>query len=198
MIVGTGVTVITAALPERAELLGRAAASVARQTFTPAEHLIRFDVHRLGTASTRNALLERVRTPWVAVLDDDDELLPRHLEALVERTLERRLDVVYSACGGYVPRGVNRPFDAGELRRRNFIPATALVRTEALRDVGGYRQVYAEDWLLWLELERAGARFDYVDEVTWLYHRSSDGKAATRPPNAREEVLDRYDVDADR
>lgn len=185
------ISVITASIPGRSELLARACRSVEAQTRPPDEHLVRVDHERAGAARTRNVLLEAAEGELVAVLDDDDELLPRHLELLVRRSIETGADVVYSDPDprGKVPSGVGRDFDSAALRARNFVPATVVLRRDVALDVGGFPDVHAEDWGLWLLLDQAGARFEHVAAPTWIYHRSNDGKQATRPPGARAQAL---------
>lgn len=166
------ITVITASLPSRAGMLAECVSSVAAQTHPPIVHLVAVDVGRRGSSAVRNRLLAGVDTPWTAVLDDDDVALPGHLAAL--RSVEA--DVVYTlptveGRSGWQPVG---PFDPDRLRRESYIPATALVRTALLRDLGGWRAVSVspngwEDWDLWLRALDAGARFAFVPEVTWRY-----------------------------
>ena len=168
------ITVITAALPTRATMLSECIASIAAQALAPTIHLIGVDSGRRGSSAVRNDLLAAVRTPWVAVLDDDDVALPEHL--LLLRAAADAADIAYSlprveGRDGWQPVG---PFDAERLRRESYIPATALIRTDLLLRLGGWRDAAAsprgwEDWDLWLRALDAGARFAYVPEVTWRY-----------------------------
>ena len=96
-------------------------------------------------------------TRWVAWLDDDDELLPCHLAALVDAGERLDADLVYSYAefvGGrdplatsvngrlVTPLGV--PFGAEQERHirevGNFIPVTNLVNAGLARRVGGFPQ----------------------------------------------------------
>jgi glycosyltransferase involved in cell wall biosynthesis len=76
------ITVVIPSIPSRAKMLDRALASVKAQTLRPERVVVEFDDDRLGAAATRQRGLEKVTTPWVAFLDDDDEFLPGHLYAL--------------------------------------------------------------------------------------------------------------------
>jgi GT2 family glycosyltransferase len=166
------ITVITASLPSRAAMLAECLASVAHQTEPPAAHLVGIDHIRAGTASVRNGLLAAARTEFVAVLDDDDVALPEHLATL----LSVSADIVYTlpsveGRAGWQPVG---PFDPERLRRESYIPATALIRTELLEDMGGWRDSADtpngwEDWDLYLRALDAGARFAFIPTVTWRY-----------------------------
>lgn len=163
------ISVITASLPTRGAMLAECIASVAAQTQPPIEHLVAVDHARRGSAATRNSLLTASSGLRVAVLDDDDVALPEHLALLAAV----EADIVYSYCEvtgrDWSP---NRPFDPVALRASNYIPVTALIRAELLRDLGGWRSDVSngwEDWDLWLRALDAGASFACVPVVTWRY-----------------------------
>ena len=190
------VTVIIPTIPERRELLARAYASVLAQSLPPAATFIIDDVNREGAATTRNKALDRVLTRWVAWLDDDDEFLPSHIEALVRDIRRSRVGMVYSYAqfvGGrdplatsvdgklVLPFGV--PFGVEQRRHLrevgNFIPVTWLAETSLVKRVGGFPQPGTftavasgdcEDYGLLLRMLDAGADFHHVPEVTWRYH----------------------------
>lgn len=164
------ITVVTPTIPGREHLLAECEASV-KAAGLP--HLIALDENQAGPAPVRNRLVERVRTPWVLFLDDDDLLNPAYRQ-LVERYLSGA-DVVYTAwdlVGGDEPKPKPGPFDAELLARQNFIPVTACVRVSALRAVGGFPEgARLEDHELWKTMCAAGYRFRYVPVVAWTYRR---------------------------
>lgn len=163
------IAVITAAVPERIDLLGEALESVRTQTLQPAEHVIVVDYDKRDTADALNRALEAVTSEWVAVLDDDDVLYPHHLETLAGAA--RFADVVYSNFDCDWGLSCFRAFDPKALREENFIPTTALIRTSKLRDVGGWPAQRLQDWGLWLRILDAQGRFVAVPRVTWRYRR---------------------------
>jgi hypothetical protein len=156
------VTVCVPTIPGRERLLARALASVDAQTARPRRILVVADTERRGAAWTRNRLLRQVRTSWVAWLDDDDELLPDHLQVLIDAANDSHADLVYSnpevvgipdplaVCddaGNVVQSPVDVPFGPAQERwlreRGNFIPVTYLARTQLLKDAGGFPQPWA-------------------------------------------------------
>lgn len=168
------ISVITAALPTRLALLHSCVESVNQQTLPAIEHRIAIDLERAGTGAVKTALLAGARGDWVATLDDDDVLLPNHLATLAGHAPDA--DVVYSFCrvDGRPGWNPNRTFDPDALRAGNFIPATALIRTSLLRDLGGWPDSADspngwEDYALWLKALDAGARFVCAPSVTWIY-----------------------------
>ena len=172
------IAVITPSLPSRAEMLGEACESVARQTLQPREHLIGVDWGRRGSAYMRNQLVAASRhSDWIAFLDDDDLMWPHHLERLAEETLAGA-DIVYSNCDG---PAVVRAFDPEALGIGNFIPATVLMRRSLFRSLNGFMPSSAvaqgwEDWDLWKRALAAGARFAYVPQKTWVYRMHAGSK----------------------
>lgn len=188
------ITVLTATLGRRPEMLAEAVESVRAQTFADWEHVIVDDgstsvrpiegitvvaVDHCGLGPARNAGLTRARGQAVALLDDDDLWQPHHLATVWDVMQQTGADVVYADCeevgrrDGY--RTVVQDFDAALLEQSNFIcvPAT-LVRTEALRAVGGFAEGPLEDWETWKRMSRAGHRFVHVRQVTVTYRFHTD------------------------
>jgi GT2 family glycosyltransferase len=169
------IEVVTATLPERGPLLADCARSVALQTLPPAAWHVRVDHDREGPANVLNGLVDAVKAEWLFRLDDDDLLEPDHF-AHLKPYLTGRADIVYSWCridGPISPRKFQVPFDPDRLRRDNFIPSAAAIRTSLFRDLGGYdphpTRTRHEDWDFWLRALEAGARFLCVPIPTWTY-----------------------------
>jgi GT2 family glycosyltransferase len=202
-----GVTVVVPTIAGREQLLQRALDSVWAQTRPAAAVAVVRDQRRRGAAWARNLGAEMAVTGWIAWLDDDDELLPHHLQVLVEAGEasgagliygypevvggEDRLAVVDDA-GHLVPMPLHVPFgprQAEWLRRvSNFIPVTTLVRTQLVTEVGGFPEPFSpawpqahEDWGFLVRLLDAGARFHNAGQVTWRRHVHPD-QTGRRPP----------------
>lgn len=165
----TKVACIIPTIPGREVLLERALASARAQTRPFDEIIVEADPSRTGAADTRNRALERAarrEADWVTFLDDDDELLPNHVEVCLKRIGwedrtpnlldERPVTLVYTyaefigsrdplatddGTGRWVkPLGV--PFGPAQERhlrtKGNFIPVTHMVRLQAVLEVGGF------------------------------------------------------------
>lgn len=184
------VTVVIPTIPPRARLLQRALASVYAQTLTPRTVIIQTDLDREGSAVTRNRALDQVRTEWVAFLDDDDELLPHHLERLATEAERAGADVVYplpqviGPDGQEIPRrfefGGGPDFDGPALERQSYITVSSLVRAGLARHVGGFEFTHSSSGLnddhgFYLRLYRAGALFAHVHEPTFIWHHHGYG-----------------------
>lgn len=146
---------------------------------------IEVGTRRRGIPSARNALLDRVDTPLTAVLDADDITLPWRFRR--QRELFRRgsFDLVFGAAliwkpptpalklfplGGLSPEGA--PWSL--LLENPYWHPTMLARTDTLRELGGYRDVAAEDYDLWLRAAGAGKRIvrDAVPAIVYRRHRA--------------------------
>jgi hypothetical protein len=181
------VTVCIPSIAPRGRMLTRAVASVAAQTRAANGLAVAIDHDRRGAAAVRNEAWQMASTEFVAFLDDDDELLPHHLEHLLAVQADTGADVVYPWHRIIGPDGRIKadllgaqgvPFVASELDVRNFIPVTILVRRELLAEVGGFPlpgspewpHQDCEDWACWRRLRDAGGTFVHTPEVTWLWH----------------------------
>lgn len=192
------VAVVIPTIPGREELLDRALVSARTQRRKPDQIVVERDSERTGAWASRNRALERVTADVVAWLDDDDTLRPNHLMACM-RVLEQspwRPDLVYPRprmIGGADPTALTHqgrfpvspwglrwtPEHAAHLREHgSFIPMTHLVRTDLVRQIGGFRPGYDvggryrgedEDYLIRL-MDEAGAIFEHLDAITWNWH----------------------------
>lgn len=160
------ITVAIPTIPPREAYLRRAIASVEAQTLQPNFVSVVVDGAGNGASATRNEAWRAHESEWVAFLDDDDELLPHHLEVLLAVANETGADMVYpwhvirDAWGRPKPDllgAQGMPFDPWPLfggnpalidaddfdsrnagAARNYIPITNLVRRELLVAAGGF------------------------------------------------------------
>jgi glycosyltransferase involved in cell wall biosynthesis len=191
----TTVTVLIPTIPPREVMLQRALASVRVQTRQPDDVVVWVDRDGVGAAGARNAALGFVDSDFVALLDDDDEFLPHHLADLLATQEVTDADMVFPEYADGIPGlftgWLDRDFDetsAAVLRQRNFIPITCLVRTSALRAVGGFVSVPGhataeDDWGTWCRLLEGGYKFVHHPGVTWrwnTHYRHTSGWPWTR------------------
>lgn len=166
------VTVLTTCHPAYTAMLPQAIASMLAQTIPPAYHRISIDYRDGVPVPQLNEMALGVTTEFVSLLAADDLVDPRHLECQLSASHDA--DVVYTWCRvvGRTGWNPNALFDAERLRRENYIPATALIRTELVRELGYWNADSLhdwEDWDFWLRALDAGARFECVPTVTWTY-----------------------------
>lgn len=182
------VTVCTPTIPPRGALLGRAMNSVMAQTYKPLVHLIMSDFNRVGAPEMLDACLRTAQTEWVAILADDDEFLPHHLETLWHLIENEKADVGYThfkysdgGNAGHLEKFRGMPFDHEKPRQMTGV---YMGRRELLLDIGGHSGFFnveddeldeegnriGEDFVLVQRLAWAKAKVAVSPEVTWIYH----------------------------
>lgn len=181
------ISLVIPTIPPRKHLYERLMRSVVAQTMQPTWVHVELDAEREGSAATRNRGLAKVTTDFVTFADDDDELMPHHIQTLWEAQQESGADVVYSGyqvIGGTDPRPDRKglPFDADELRRGSYITIHSLVRTslaQAARfefdPVSGM-----DDHGFYLRLLDLGATFHHVPVETYRWYHWVNAETGQR------------------
>lgn len=174
----TKIAVITPTVPSRSALLEECKASVKAQTWDgEVTHAIGIDETGEGAAATRNKIVQGLAPDisWIAFCDDDDKLHPEHLATLVNASGDA--DIIYSDCQaeGFTKTWQTRDFNYDEVKSANYIPVTVLMRRSVFDKIGGFdlNHYPGEDQWMFLNAASAGARFKYVPQVTWTYHKSA-------------------------
>lgn len=182
------VTIITATIPSRQELLSKAVESVQNQLVQPAYHLVQNDDNKIGGAAVLDLLLEKTQTKYVCVLDDDDILLPQHIKVLTEAISSSDADLVYpwfryasSGNAGHLEQYAYQPWSNNDVHQ---VPITWIAKTESIKEVGGFSQDYEAnsmnldgsghrigyDFILIKRLVAANKIIKHHPEITWIYN----------------------------
>ena len=184
-------TVITASFGRPS--LAACVASVQAQEVPVVAHLIR--VARPDPLGPRHnafqlsTLAAAADTEWVAVLDDDDLWYPHHTQT-VAPYLDGPFDVIHTwASGAQDLRPDSYEGRTAELAKLleygNYLPGGAAIRRSTLDWLGYWAEEDCDagtrrfgdsactwqDWYLWLNMARHGARFITVPTVTWQWRR---------------------------
>lgn len=170
-------------IPPRSALLKRAMGSVLSQTQPVDQISIAFDVSKEGAGATRNRAKNSLKTDYIAFLDDDDEMLPHHIEVLLGHIEYHNADVAFSwfeVVGGTDPFPENRWLEFDSTNPHSF-GITALVRTEVAQslDFEPPSEVWesgGEDWTWWTTLAKNGAKFVNTSDITWRWHHHGYGR----------------------
>lgn len=188
------VAVCIAAIPPRRNELARALASVAAQTRPADEIHVAMDVTKAGVVDTRNRSWRAARTAWCAILDDDDEFLPIHLEACLGHAELTGADLVYP---GYEVIGGTDP--CPEVFGRDWVPGhpvqtstVIVVKRELLEALDGYKAPevqpdpretgIGESFYLPVRADQLGAKISHLPIRTWKWHHWGIG-SPNRPGN---------------
>ncbi|WP_181454462.1 glycosyltransferase [Paenibacillus dendritiformis] len=195
----------------RPKLLRRALVSLRRQSFTDFEVNIVEDGkphsrsicdefsdlsiqyystnEQVGRARAANIGMDLSSGYYLNFLDDDDFLLPNHIETMLKKFEEKNeADVVYGRSierkDNFVTEKLDDSFcDSGRVRNfgeldkqkiffQNYFPIQAVMfKKELYECYGGMDESlkYLEDWDLWIKYSMV-AVFCYTDEITSVYH----------------------------
>lgn len=194
-----GLTVLIACHPERLSngLAGETFASVARQTMQPDTIILVNDLERAGAGRTRQKLLRMVETEWLAWVDSDDLLLPKHLEKLYNHAQET--GAVFVNAWFNAPHD---PFKSPENPTGHFgkpldpcnphhTTITFMVKTELAQEVG-FRESLKdspfseEDWhhisgIAALCCER-GLKMEHLPEKLWWWRQQGQNTSGLFRP----------------
>ena len=164
-----------------------------------------------GVSSARNHGVSVATADWVCFLDQDDLLLPDHLEQISQailagteadlfytpRLVLSSVDGIWNTTPALPPPG---PRDLQRVLplRCPFPPSGVCVSKRTFEQSGGFRSRYdlAEDWEFWLRLRSVGGTFHLLRQATLCYrvHMESNSHRPLPILNAnllviREQVL---------
>jgi LmbE family N-acetylglucosaminyl deacetylase len=144
----------------------------------------------LGRAEAANQLLDACDAPLALFLDDDDVVLPEHIQRLVA-ALERAPQAVAAYAGvrvidalGQTVREYDLPWAPQRLHGINFLPIHAvLFRRDAVRRAQARFDPtlpVLEDWHFWCQLAALGP-FEHVPGVSALYRQGQGHSQLANP-----------------
>lgn len=150
-----------------------------------------------GLAGARNTALEVAEGEWFAQLDGDDLWLPDKLELQIAMAeSDRRANLIYTGVIYFRDDGFEalaRPLSdmpegdvTPEIYTDNFlVGSSVMVKTQVIRELGGYRPVdnKGEDYTLWLRLARQGIYARAVKKPLVRYRIRANSLASSRLPN---------------
>jgi glycosyltransferase involved in cell wall biosynthesis len=148
-------------------------------------------VHGLTLHGARNAGLAQVDTEYVVFLDADDALEPGYVKALSTGAADLRAPAVrYVQPNGrahapYVPKvaGHQHACTGDCLPDGNWLVIGTMVRTQLLRDVGGFEPfTWSEDWAAWARCWKAGGTIEAIPAAVYraFVRPDSRNRGATR------------------
>ncbi len=158
-----------------------------------------------GLGAARNAMLAMARAPYAFMLDADNLVFPKALRRLVD-ALEKDPQAVF-AYGLLERRRGGRsvgllsagPWEPARLRSGNYIDAMALLRREAVLEIGGFAESLAlyglEDFDLWCRVAELGLHAQHVPTFVGRYHERPDSMlslASIDVSDAVRELRERY------
>lgn len=157
-----------------------------------------------GLARARNGAIDAARSPFVMVLDADNQLYPRAVERLLRALEASDSGFAYSIIERFGDhRGLmgTASWSVDLLRAGNYVDAMSLLRRSAWEQVGGYERMRIsgwEDYDFWCKCVEARIDGLFVPEILCRYrtHRSSmlaiETNRGANAARVRREIQDRH------
>jgi hypothetical protein len=128
-------------------------------------------------AAPWNRAVELSRGQWIAPLDDDDELLPNHMETLLELALERRAEYAYGkleqvAEPGAEPYIFSFPPELGRIGMQQALYLRGLSFFEC--DVYSWAMEEPTDWNVIRRMREAGVHMAASEEPVARHYASRE------------------------
>lgn len=168
---------------------------LARERAIPSSPAPVIHCHGETLARARNAALERVETEWAIHLDADDELTPGYVEAMASGVADLRAGSMEQIKGRRIRRFMPRVYghrhncNAECLPEGNYIHIGACVRTDLVREAGGWREyAWSEDWDLWWRCWKAGGSVESIPQAVYRAHFSHESRNHAPSSAFRERV----------
>ena len=206
----------------RAQMLERAISSVYKQTLAPAEIIVVDDgsqdstqemilqkypqvnyvkQDRKGVSIARNAGIKIAQGVWVALLDSDDEWMPRKLEEQADMAKQEptisliHCDETWFRNGKHVNQKKYHKKSGGQLFSVSLLrcmisPSSAFIKKTLLDRHGGFDELLpaCEDYDLWLRIT-AQERVGFIDQSLVHKHGGHSDQLSESTP-----ILDQYRI----
>jgi glycosyltransferase involved in cell wall biosynthesis len=151
--------------------------------------IVETDYAKEGAGTVRNRAIAKIRTPWLAFLDDDDHWFPHHLSTCLDVAAATDADVVVP----WFQTNGRDPFPPDHCRGNTWdpdghvFPITCLVRRDVVGDTrfpppGPDPSCAAEDGVFWRDLARRRARIVTIPDVTWFWNHAPPGGNTSGSP----------------
>jgi len=148
----------------------------------------------LGVVQSRNKGFSAATGDLIAFLDSDDLWLPEKLEKQIDLMELKSLDLCYTAYSIIDADGkihgktyhVPETTSFKKMLKENVIGNSSVMLRKSLTDNVKIREGYAhEDYVMWLELLRNGAKAGGINEPLMLYRKTDKGRSFNKMSAAK-------------
>ena len=157
-----------------------------------------------GLSTNINQALAWSKGKYFATLASDDIYHPDKTCQLVDvLEEEEKIVAVFGGCNiidadrkitnKIVPKESYYTFDSILKREHQIIAPSQLIRTQSIRDVGGYPEhLYIEDWYMWLALTKKNQKIKVISSkvVDYRMHATNSSKDILKMHKGRLDILE--------
>ena len=152
-----------------------------------------------GACAARNSAINMAKGEFISGLDDDDELLPNHLESLLEHWDDKYSCVASSLLNDNGSVRVRQGKEYGEINLNqllhyNRLGNQILTRTERLRDIGGFDESLPafQDYDCWVRMIEHYGQAYKLQHPTYVLHTAHELNRISGNPARRLKALELF------
>lgn len=151
-----------------------------------------------GACNARNIAISNASGEFITGLDDDDELLPNHLEVLLECFLQSQCSFVASSIiedtgkGRFYRNSHTGYIDLPRVLHNNPVGNQIFTRTKWLADLGGFDESMpaSQDYDMWVRFIDTYGKGLKLESATYIWHTGHEGNRITGNYSKRLQALD--------
>jgi hypothetical protein len=136
----------------------------------PADRQLRWMV---AGAAPANVALDLARGAWIAPCDDDDELTDDHVEVLLSKALDDRLELVHSKA--LMEAAPDSWWVSGGPQLAEGVAHGSILYSSSLRfmrySMTSWKRAEPGDWNLWRRMQAIGVHSGYLDRITYVHYK---------------------------
>ena len=147
-----------------------------------------------GVVASKNKAMRMVSTKWIIFLDADDKLDANYIKDTTYLAIANGLDLVYTDSilfGSKNEVVAYKDYSHRDLYYSNYIHNSALMRTDILNLVGGYRNIDAfEDWEMYIRYSKFTHHIARLPKPLLFYRQHEKSSAESRNSQHVSKLLD--------
>jgi len=137
-----------------------------------------YDAWLVAGVDASNMGMRMSRGDWIVHLDDDDELMPEHVDVLLRFAIENDLEMAYGRVVAVMEDGErielgSFPPELGKMTHSGVLLSSRLRFFSYDRNTWKYLE--PGDWSLWRRMKEAGVRMGFLDRVLGVIYPAGPG-----------------------
>ena len=148
-----------------------------KQLVIPKNVDIIYDSNRCPVTTALNFMIESIESSYVLAWTDDDIFYRDNLIKVLDYVRNcSKIDVLHypikvGTGDKWRTWGIDKEITFDKLSKKNMVPFSSIYNKEVWQKVKGYKDVPFSDWLFWLEVAKAGFKFEYIDYTVYAHRQ---------------------------